>query len=178
MANLFFTGIKHSGKTSIARAIANSLMLSHADTDDLILDSLVSEDIRSFYKRVGDVAFHQKEEEVLKDYVLLNNDFSLSLGGGACENTDTLKFCKDNGILILITRPEELVLNKILENGIPPFLDSSDLKGSFHSLYKRRNGIYKEFCDIEIVLDEYYPFDVTIEIVLEKLKKEGVLHGK
>lgn len=179
MEKLFFIGIKHSGKTSIARGLAKYLLVEHNDTDDLILAKLNGETIREFYNRIGDNDFHKAEEKILQDFIKANNyPFTLSLGGGACENTSTLDLCKKEGKLILITRPEKLVLSKILENGIPSFLNENDLEGSFHSLYERRNDIYKKYCDIEIELDEYYPFEKTMEIVINELIEKGVLDGR
>ena len=62
--NLFFVGIKHSGKTTFAKRTSSRLSLPSFDTDDLILLSLNGESVREFYKREGKEAFMKKEVEM------------------------------------------------------------------------------------------------------------------
>ena len=51
--NLFFVGIKHSGKTTFASRIASRLLVESSDSDDLILNTLGGESVRDYYKREG-----------------------------------------------------------------------------------------------------------------------------
>ena len=55
--NLFFTGMKHSGKTTFARGTAERFSLTWADADDLILERIAPLSVREFYRSEGKEAF-------------------------------------------------------------------------------------------------------------------------
>ena len=59
--NLFFVGIKHSGKTTFASRIASRINVESSDSDDLILETLGGESVREYYRREGKEAFMRKE---------------------------------------------------------------------------------------------------------------------
>ena len=77
--NLFFVGIKHSGKTTFAKRISSRLSLPSFDTDDLILLSLNGESVRDFYKREGKEAFMKIRQDFRKKKHMLLKSFILTL---------------------------------------------------------------------------------------------------
>ena len=100
--NLFFVGIKHSGKTTFAKRISSRLSLPSFDTDDLILLSLNGESVRDFYKREGKEAFMKKEVEAVSSFISSHSasPFILSLGGGAEDNDPLMSILHDNGKIV------------------------------------------------------------------------------
>ena len=90
--NLFFVGIKHSGKTTFASRIASRLLVEYSDSDDLILNTLGGESVRDYYKREGKEAFMKKEVDGVSSYISSHrhSPFVLSLGGGASDNPPIL----------------------------------------------------------------------------------------
>ena len=170
MHNIFFAGIKHSGKTTFARLLAEKLNLPFVDSDDLILKSIASVSVREFYKQNGEKAFKKVEAESVKNYVSsITRTFVMSLGGGASDNDELIEIVKGNGRLIYLVRPEEEMLAVILKHGVPAFLDEKDLKGSFHALYSRRDKIYREKADLIIDLGSYRDKGETFLFLLEKM---------
>ncbi len=172
MVKLYFTGIKHSGKTTQARLVAGLLSMPYADSDDLILSD-IDMTIREYYKAYGKSEFMKRELEAVSKYTESNDDFILSLGGGASDNTPLINLMKDNGRIIYLRREESEMLPVILKHGIPAFLDSNDLEGSFHRVYTERDRIYMENSDLAIDLGHYRDKAETAEYVLEKLKENG-----
>ena len=67
MVKLYFTGIKHSGKTTQARLVSERLSLPFSDADDLILKE-INTSIREFYKEYGKEAFMEKEYDAVSLY--------------------------------------------------------------------------------------------------------------
>ena len=111
MENLFILGIKHSGKTTFARLLAEKLNLPFVDSDDLILKSIAPVSVREFYKQNGEKAFKKVEAESVKNYVSsITRTFVMSLGGGASDNDELIEIVKGNGRLIYLVRPEEEML--------------------------------------------------------------------
>ena len=172
--HLFFTGIKHSGKTTFAKAISNEWGYPFFDSDDLILEKLDGKTIREFYKESGKEAFMSLELNAVRDFLSSSYpSFILSLGGGASDNAMLIDLIRDDGYLIYLQRNESDILPMILEHGIPPFLDANDVKGSFHQLYTRRDGIYRECADLIIPLGPYRNKKETQDYIEKKLKENG-----
>ncbi len=172
--NLIFTGIKHSGKTTQARLVSTFLSLPIYDSDDLILEDTKEESVRDYYKNHGREAFMEEEVKVCTSlFEKEKRTFVLSLGGGASDNAPLLEMVKENGFVIYIKRPEDVLLKKILRGGIPPFLDENDIEGSFHELYTRRDGIYSEAADMTITLGEYSDKRETALKIIDRLREEG-----
>ncbi len=172
---LFFTGLKHSGKTTFAHLYANEFNLPWFDADDLLLETINPLSVREFYKTAGKEKFMEKEANAVKEKVQTLKECVISLGGGAADNAPLMDFLKSEGKIIYLTRPENLLLSKILEkNGVPPFLDENDVEGSFHLLFERRNAVYQQYADLMIDLGPYRDKDETLKEVLRKLDEEEI----
>ena len=153
---LFFVGIKHSGKTTFASIIASRWNYDFIDSDDLILSETDSNSIRELYVETGKESFMDIEADAVRKYLLRNsNNAIISLGGGASDNDKLINILKEYGKIIYLYRNEQLILPIILKDGIPPFLDRDDISGSFHSLFQRRDNIYRKISDLEIDMCEY-----------------------
>ena len=169
---LFFAGIKHSGKTTFAKAISKDLQYSFFDSDELIIVRLNGLGVRDFYRKNGKEAFMDLEEKSIRDFLENNKEpFILALGGGASDNTPLMELIKEKGYIIYLKREEKDMLPIILEHGIPAFLDKNNLEGSFHELYARRDRIYIAYADLTIELGPYKDKDECKKYILSKLKE-------
>ncbi len=173
--NLIFSGIKHSGKSLFASLVATLLSLSSFDLDDLILTSVDTPTIREFFIKNGKDKF--QAEEIMAYKALASSKpspFVLSLGGGAADNTPLMDDIKSgDNYIIYLKRREDLVLEKILTKGLPPFLDKNDIEGSFHTLYMRRDRIYSEYADLIIDLGDYSDKEEKRDFIIHSLKENG-----
>lgn len=174
MVRLFFTGIKHSGKTTQARLVARALGLEAYDSDDLVLSAIKEESIRDFYRTHGKEAFMEAELSAVDGFVRTHPSFVLSLGGGASDNEGLLRLMKDSGKIIYLVRNENDMLPVILKHGLPAFLDKDDPEGSFHALYERRDSIYRAWADIIIDLGPYGDREETAAAVAAALEENGI----
>lgn len=169
---LFFTGIKHSGKTTFARRSAERLCLPWADSDDLILSLISPLSVREYYKVYGKEQFANTELEAVEKYLETNSDTLLSLGGGVADNAELMDLIKKSGKLIYLSREEAVLLRRILlKSGVPAFLDPDDVEGSFHTLFERRDGIYRRYADLVIELGEYSDKEETENYIFSRLKE-------
>ena len=173
--NLFFVGIKHSGKTTFASRIASRLLVESTDSDDLILNTLGGESVRDYYKREGKEAFMKKEVDGVSSYISSHrhSPFILSLGGGASDNPPLLSLLHDNGKIIYLKRNEKDMLKVILKHGIPAFLDKDNPELSFSLLYEKRNAIYEKEADLVIDLGPYRDKKETEDFILSALKENN-----
>ncbi len=173
MVKLYFTGIKHSGKTTQARLAAERLSLPFADADDLILSRIEEPTVREFYRNNGKKAFMEKELEAVREYAENHDSFILSLGGGASDNTPLMDFMKETGRIIYLKREESGMLPVILKHGVPAFLDPDDIESSFHKIYTERDTIYSSYADLTVDLGPYRDKAETSDTLLGILKENG-----
>lgn len=172
---IVFTGIKHSGKTLFASLTADSLSLPFFDTDALILDRIEEKTIREYYIKHGKDAFMEEERKAYERAFLLSSSspFIISLGGGSSDNTPLMEEIKRNGdYVVYLKRDEKLILPRILKDGVPPFLDKDNIESSFHTLYERRDRIYKEYSSLIIDLGSYGDKKEKCNLIVSTLKEE------
>ncbi len=173
MVKLYFTGIKHSGKTTQARLAAARLSIPCSDSDDLVLPLLSGESVREFYRSHGKDEFMKKELEAVSAFTSRHESFILSLGGGAADNTALMEMMRRTGHIIYLARNERDMLPVILRHGIPAFLDPDDPEGSFHRVYERRDSIYRSMADLIVDLGPYGDKERTADMLAEKLRENG-----
>ncbi len=165
LPTIALSGLKHCGKTSVARLLADDLGLRCFDLDKIIADlirtdglSEVLDDsvcIRSFYQSAGQKTFKEFE---LRAFEYLENDMPnqivgnvLSLGGGTMENTALMSIIKSSGTVVVFIDVEESVLySRIIKTGIPAFLDQDYPRESFSLIYSKRRDLAHTQADIVI----------------------------
>lgn len=169
---IFFTGLKHSGKTTFARMYAERHSLLWADSDDLILERISPLTVREYFRSEGKDAFMALEKETSCAFIESKDDFSLSFGGGAADNLPLMQLAKENGFIVYLTRAEDILLERIiLKNGIPPFLDKDDPKGSFHVIYERRDAVYRKYASLVIDLGPYGDKEETYQLIESRIQE-------
>lgn len=173
--HIFISGIKHSGKTTFARLLAEKYKRPFIDSDDLVLEIIKPYSVREYYQKYGKGHFMAMEEDAIKGFLNNNNGmFFLSLGGGACDNKGLMDLVKENGKLIYLVRDEKDMLEVILKHGRPAFLDPEDLEGSFHKLYIERDEKYRSYADLTIDMGPYRDRIETLEMLVKKLEAEAL----
>ncbi len=70
-----------SGKSTIARLLAQQLQIPVLDLDECI-EKKEQMSIHSIFENKGEIYFRKSEHEVFKELMAFSNEFVLSLGGG------------------------------------------------------------------------------------------------
>lgn len=154
---LIIAGMKHCGKTTIGRFLAQERSCPFYDLDELILElnSHNYNSIRELFRQEGQNFFQEKEREAAQ--LLLqtqkNQHCVLSLGGGSIENRELIEDLKTKGIFLYLRADMEFIFKRIIRKGIPPFLSSENPKKSFHDLYQKRTPLYEQ--DADIIIDVF-----------------------
>lgn len=141
---LILVGIKHSGKSSVGKLLAEKLNCTFIDIDDVI-EEFCEGSCRTLYREKGPEAFYAAELEacgevvrVLKhDFLLKNNTLVescaavravVSTGGGICNNVSALDILKEcGGTVLYLNVREDLACNRIIASSIkrgsyPPYI--------------------------------------------------------
>jgi shikimate kinase len=164
-----FLGIKHSGKSTQGRLLAEKLGCPFFDTDDIIVEQTGSS-VRDLYMQKGPGAFLSAEESVCAE---LAEKFSgkrmvVSTGGGICDNAPALEQLRGLGIFIFIKTPEKTACDRIIRKAvfaqndtvmnIPAYIakknphTEEDVRTFFHDFYVERTALYEKIADITVDL--------------------------
>ena len=151
-AKVILFGIKHSGKSSIGRMLSEELGWPFSDLDDCIEvktreDAGVS--IRDFFRSEEQSRFFRFEHECL-DSFLENRPapWILATGGGIIENASALGLLPVQAVKIFLHNDPDVLYERIIRKGMPPFMSPDDPYGSFLAIYESRATRYRAIADI------------------------------
>lgn len=143
--NAVLIGMPGCGKTTIGKAIAESLSKEFIDTDDEIVKK-IGMSIPEFFEKYGEAAFRKIESEVIAG-VSLKQNCVIATGGGAVLNRKNIDLLKGNGIIIFIDRPLDLLIT----TSDRPLSSNRDL---LKKRYEERYDIYLSSNDLIIKADK------------------------
>ena len=165
---IILTGIKHCGKSTQGKLLAERLGCSFFDTDDIIFD-ITGKTPRQIYNEQGAQAFMQAETNACEFLAQKNiSDMVISTGGGICNNTDAVSILRKMGTIIFLEIPEKTAADRIVEEikyadgkmtELPAYIakenpeTEEDVRKIFSVFYIKRCSLYKEIADISIQLE-------------------------
>ncbi|MCQ3034946.1 MAG: shikimate dehydrogenase [Bacilli bacterium] len=155
--NIVLIGMPTSGKTTIAKLLKEKLNREVIDSDDEITkrSGLTPNE---FITSKGIIEFRKFESEVIKD-IAKQQGVIISTGGGVILNKNNMDYLSQNGVVVFIDRPLELL-------GVSDDRPLSSNRFDLEKRYKERYKIYKKYADIVI------NNNVTIEEVVNEIVKE------
>lgn len=155
---LFLGGIKHSGKSTLGRLLAEEADLPFYDSDDLTVSAarqrgLEVSTARELYRLAGADGFKQHEAEALLEIVGAASGPEsgpgtpgrrvVALGGGAIDNPAALEVIDRNGYLVYLHVDAEILWMRVIRRGRPAFLTSDRPYDEFMALARRRDTAYR-----------------------------------
>jgi len=109
---IFFIGYTASGKTTIAKRLANYLSLPFFDLDAQI-ENTIQTDIASYFKTNGEEAFRLEEKSALTSIIKnAPKNAIIACGGGTPCYYNNIQLMKLNGFVVYLETP----LNKIMSH--------------------------------------------------------------
>jgi len=180
----YFFGLKHCGKSTLGRLTAQALSMSFLDADDILSTYLGTKPgyetmtIRDLYRISGKNTFQEYEYLSMVENIERKLSIPLSelnkslnyiyaLGGGACDNARLTNYLKQtNGTFFYIKQDEQVLLHRILQNGVPPFLDNANPEESFHKLFIARSEIYEKLADYIIDISGNQPIEDSVSMII------------
>ncbi len=155
MTPLVLSGVKHCGKTTHGKLLAERLARPFVDTDETIQQLHFHRfgqrlGCREIMARYGESFFREQEAEAI--FQLIDEDGParvFALGGGVPANpllaAGTLKRL---GFVVYLEIAPEIAFARIKRGGLPPFLQTSDPEASFRALYAQRDVFYRTGADL------------------------------
>ena len=159
-------GMKHCGKTTVGRRLAQALGCDFFDADDLTVEAHRQATgellpFRELYRRHGREVFQHREAEGvgrLLDRFLDGPAWAvLALGGGTIFNGALHPRLAQAHVRMVLQVGRDELLRRIRAGGVPAFLDADDLEGSFDRLLAQRAPAYEAFANVAVDLGSLPP---------------------
>ncbi len=149
-------GIKHSGKTTMGKLLAEILNVPFYDTDDLFSQK-TGVPPRVFYREHGETLFQTEEAKILQSLEdLCPSPSVIALGGGSLSNPFFPPYLlHDTGSIVWLKVKDEIAFQRILATGLPPFLEhEKEPFVYFKSMNVERNRYYAASASITLEIGD------------------------
>ncbi len=178
MGIILLGGIKHCGKTTLGRLAAEELGWRFYDLDNLVLKEAggMWKTVREVWQDMGKEEFQLLEEDASRNFIewiipdLDGGSCILSLGGGTVENTGAMAWIGRKGTNVYIRGEEQMLYNRIMAGGRPPFLSEASPREDFALLYEKRDALYRGFAHLVHHVDDS-PAEINARRLIVALEK-------
>lgn len=173
MQRLFLIGYRGSGKSTVARLVAERLGWVAVDSDDLI-ESKAGKSIAAIFAEDGEPAFRDLEEEVVES-LCQRVETVIALGGGAVLRESTRTRIKTAGPVVYLIASAATLAERIASDTTTasrrPSLTGVGAAEEVERLLAIREPTYRECATVAINVDGRSPEAIADEIVAQLWKK-------
>ena len=159
--NLALIGFSTTGKSTVARLLADELGWYSADTDQLIV-ATAGRSIHDIFRRDGERVFRAREAAVLAA-VLAGFRTVIATGGGSVTAPDNLNRLRQRAWTVCLTARPTTILKR-LQTAAPseprPLLDAPDPLARIEALLAQRQAVYAS-ADFMVETDRRTPEQVA-----------------
>lgn len=157
--NIYLTGIMSCGKTVKGKRVARTLGWEFIDADEYI-ERISGRTVKQLFAE-GEHVFRKWESKAMYELSLRKN-IVVATGGGAILKDENVSAMKLSGIIVLIERNIEDILNGINTDTRPLLKDGKD---KLVSIYEARKDRYYATCDVAVKSYEYDIYKTVKDIV-------------
>lgn len=144
--NIILSGFMGSGKTTLAKLLAEKLDMKYVDIDEYIQEKS-SLKISQIFDLYGEGKFRELETEAAKEIGQKDN-YIIATGGGTLLNSENVNSLKSNGTIVFLDVTVDTVLRRLSNDTSRPLLNSSNKENAVSVLLQGRLPIYKASADI------------------------------
>ncbi|WP_019447925.1 shikimate kinase [Cupriavidus sp. BIS7] len=144
--NIFFIGFMGAGKTTVGRAVAQSLGRPFFDTDQEI-EARCGVRVATIFELEGEEGFRQREARVL-DELTQRSGIVLATGGGAVLRQENREMLRTRGRVIYLDATLPELWKRTRRNRARPLLQAENPRARLEALFCERDPIYREVAHI------------------------------
>jgi shikimate kinase len=138
--NLILTGFMGTGKSSLARILAERWHRPLLDTDRLI-EERAGMSIPEIFATHGEAAFRAMERQCIEEWLPENNAV-IACGGGLIVADGMNELLKTKGVVICLSATAETIYRRIAQSGHRPLLRTEDPLARIKELLAEREPAY------------------------------------
>lgn len=163
---IIIVGLMGAGKTSVGKALAESMEYDFVDSDDVIVER-AGMSISDIFATQGELHFRALERDVLSDLMQDQQPHVIGTGGGAFMNDQTREVIKTAGISIFLKADLEVLLERVGTGEGRPLLEAGNPREILAGLIERRYPVYAE-ADLTVAT-KTEPMEETLKRVTQAL---------
>ena len=158
--HLVLVGLMGSGKSTVARLVADRLHRQVLDSDEMV-ERRTGRTVRDIFSSDGEAAFRTIETEVLREALDSATPCIIAAAGGVVLSEANRRLLRDSGarVVWLCADPATLV-ERVKGGGHRPLLDA-DPEGTLRHMFATREHLYREVADAIVLVDGRTPTDVA-----------------
>lgn len=170
MKTLVLMGMKHCGKSTLARMVAKKNNLRFFDTDD-VMKELTGKTPREIMTETGAEGFYEAEkrscQKVADEIKELPQGCAIvATGGGICNNKDAVDILRSAGVLVYLNVKKSVVTHRVIReivvnkdrslSNMPAYIAKKNPKSIkearkiFQDFFDERSCLYKKIADISV----------------------------
>jgi shikimate dehydrogenase len=147
--NIVLTGMPMSGKSHYGAALAKRYNKVFVDLDSLI-EQKTNMSIPNLFASVGEKGFRELEHQICQE-ISKEQNLVIATGGGVVLNNQNIQNLKQNGVIIFLDMPLNMLLKCTPKNR--PLIKTQE---NIRKLYHERYSLYMKYADLVITKDTYH----------------------
>jgi len=160
--NIVLVGFMGTGKTTIARLLAQRFNAECVDLD-MLIEEKEGMSIVDIFKTKGEPYFRKIEKDIVSK-VSSSSGKVIACGGGVVLDKENVDRLKNNGLMICLTARPEIILTRTKSYSHRPLLNVDNAKVKIKELLKKRQPYYTQ---ADYTLDTS---DLDIEGVVKNIR--------
>ena len=160
-------GYRATGKSTIARLLAEKLNAPWADSDQEI-ERQAGKSIARIFAEDGEDAFRNFEARVIFD-LCQSDELVLATGGGAILREETREILRASGPVLWLTASPETIAARMNADAatasMRPNLTSLSQLDEIRSVLEFRTPLYQETATLEITTEGYTPEEIVEQLL-------------
>ncbi|MCX7926731.1 MAG: shikimate kinase [Candidatus Omnitrophica bacterium] len=160
--NIYLTGFMGTGKSVVARQLAQLKQWPPLDLDQLI-EQREGKLIVEIFKEKGEPYFRKIEKQILKEVAQQKNQI-ISCGGGIVLDPENIALMKKTGIMVCLTARIPVILERTRGLGHRPLLLVDNPEEKIRQLLQQRQPFYAQ-ADLSIDTSDITPYEVACQIL-------------
>lgn len=167
MTNIFLTGYRATGKTTVANQVATALSMESIDAD-VFLEQQAGLTIAEIFAAEGEIGFRDRESAIVKQ-LAAREQLVVALGGGAILREENRQALQGRGITIWLTASAETIFERMSTDPWTgqrrPNLTNTGGLAEVRELLQQRDPLYQAAADFSVDTEELSPAEVASRIV-------------
>jgi shikimate kinase len=140
-ANLYLVGFMGTGKSTVAKVLANRLEMLWLDTD-AVIEKEQGKAISEIFAQDGEEAFRKRERDFI-DSGHPDRGTIVSCGGGLVIQPGMIEKLKSKGVIVCLLASPEMIFERTKSNRNRPLLNVPDPLEHIGAILKEREPFYQ-----------------------------------
>jgi shikimate kinase len=141
--NIIITGFMGTGKSVVAKQLAQKLKMEFIDMDQII-EERQRMSISDIFTRYEEKYFREQEKKLINE-LSQKEDMVIATGGGTLLSSDNVGILSQRGQIICLYADSQTIYNRVKRKNNRPLIKGNDILNKINHLLEKRNKVYNNF---------------------------------